>query len=198
MWGRTALGAHEKVRPLLSGDRTGSGWFESELERCQGLGLPLRLPQLLLVLLQPILQDRDRRQEVVSLRHQQVDVVEVLSTAKTVRQIVPRIDRRAKFAAGRTLKAEVPIDMLPELAATKLSAAAEHAFWQWKFANRQKSRAADLIDWIRQLNPSAVVLLTRWSKSFSGPSGLIAAAVCLRVLASVVQSDKNVQECWTG
>ncbi len=100
------------MRPLLSGDRTGEGWFGSELVRCEGSGVPLRLTQVSPVLLQPILQDRDRRQEVVSLRHQQVDVVEVRSTAETVREIIPRIDRRAKLAAGRTLKAEVPVDLL--------------------------------------------------------------------------------------
>ena len=46
----TALSAHEEVRPLLSGDRTGEGWFGSELARCEGSGVAFRLTQVLPVL----------------------------------------------------------------------------------------------------------------------------------------------------
>jgi hypothetical protein len=44
--------------------------------------------------------------------HQQIDVVKVLATTKTVRQIVARIHGGAQFAASRTWKAEVPIARL--------------------------------------------------------------------------------------
>jgi hypothetical protein len=49
---------------------------------------------------------------VVTVNHQQIDVVKVLATTKTVRQIVARIQGGAQFAATGTLKAEVTIALL--------------------------------------------------------------------------------------
>ena len=50
---------------------------------------------------QPTLQDRDRRDEVVTGKHHQVDVVDVLAATEAVRQVVPRIHRRTTRQSRR-------------------------------------------------------------------------------------------------
>ena len=60
-----------------------------------------------MVLPQPLFEDFDSWDEVVTLSHQQVDVVEVLAAAETVGKIVAWIDGCAHFFAARTEKAKI-------------------------------------------------------------------------------------------
>ena len=48
----------------------------------------------------------------MSLNHHQVDVVVIRLAAKTMRQVIPRIDRRSQLAATRALEAEVAVTLL--------------------------------------------------------------------------------------
>ncbi len=103
------MSAHKK------GDRAGraiAGGGRSVRKKVDRPALRCRAASIFLVLPQPILEDLDRREEVVALHHQQIDVVEVLTTTKTVRQIVSRIHGGSQFAATGTLKAEVTIALL--------------------------------------------------------------------------------------
>ena len=57
------------------------------------------------VLAEPHFEDQYGGSEVVALRDQEVDVVEVLFAAETVGEVVARIDRGSQFAASGTEKA---------------------------------------------------------------------------------------------
>ena len=91
-------------------------WSNDRMRGLYGKGsraaLRFRAASIFLVLPQPMLQNFDGRDEVVSLNHQQIDVVEIPATTKTVRQIVSRIHGGPQFAAIGTLKAEVTIALL--------------------------------------------------------------------------------------
>lgn len=58
------------------------------------------------ILFQPTSQDVHGSQKVVSLKHHQVDVVEIPAATETMRKVVARIDRGPKFTATGALKAE--------------------------------------------------------------------------------------------
>jgi hypothetical protein len=64
------------------------------------------------MLSQPGLQKFDCREEVVTQGNQQIDVVEVLTTTEAVSQIIPGVDGRSEFAAGRAEEAEVAVRLL--------------------------------------------------------------------------------------
>ena len=59
------------------------------------------------VLIEPNGEDLDGGSEVITERHQQVDVVEVPLAAEAVGEVVSRVDGGFEFAAGGTEEAEV-------------------------------------------------------------------------------------------
>lgn len=67
------------------------------------------MAEVTLISVQPTLQDRDRRREVVTAQHHQVDVVDVLATTEAMCQIVLRIHGRSQFTTVRTLKTKIAI-----------------------------------------------------------------------------------------
>jgi hypothetical protein len=110
----------KKVRPLEVNGRTecvlGIGLLASAI-LCRGLRWlgasgQVTLLEIATVLMQPTAEDLNRWQEVVALRQHQINVIEILSAAKAVSEIVFRIHRRTQFPAARTLKAEVAVYLL--------------------------------------------------------------------------------------
>ena len=67
---------------------------------------------IFLVLPQPSFENVDRGQEVVAVDHHQIDVVEVLTAAEAVGEVVAWIDGRTQFFAGGTLKSKVVVALL--------------------------------------------------------------------------------------
>ena len=83
----------------------GDGCGRIGVDRC------FLLAEVAAVLFQPIPEDRDARNEVVTKQHQQVDIVRVLAATKTMCQVVLRIHRRAKFVTVRTLKSKIAFEL---------------------------------------------------------------------------------------
>ncbi len=82
-----------KVRSFLSNDRH---WERICFDRIPivCLSLSFAAASFVLVSSQPLLEDFDGWDEVVTLDHHQVDVVEVLAAAEAVGKIVAWIDSR--------------------------------------------------------------------------------------------------------
>ena len=95
-------------RSFLSNDRTNRALLGSNCV-LGGLRVSFGAAPIFLVLLQPPVKNFYRWQEVVSLNHQQVDVVEVLAAAEAVGKIVAGIDGHTQFVAVGTLKSKIVI-----------------------------------------------------------------------------------------